>query len=389
MKNKIIFLLLICFTVSCGNNDKSDIDTASLEKISVDEKESKEKADVTFLIDTTFAKIVLLELNSECLIGEVTSLYYRNNKIIVFDGMTHGIYIFNDDGSYYSKIHAVGQGPGEYAPRVNYILATDSTIAVLCPVIKKILYYNYEGRHLYDVNLYGAYGNAFYTFDNRIYHLICGWGSMSEGLYGYFCVDTLNGIIDKRLPFTESTDLINRGWMLYNIIFCGEERVLAIRSTFDIIWEITPDNTFRPCYHIDVLSNKMPREIAEGNAVKALESGFSLGVTRVMEHGKYLFLNMRRYNTMIYDKEQKSAVSFSKYHEIPAWDFQVRFNDRTSFQDKYILFDSPMDISDLNIAIEYFKTLPDSRLKTEYLNALLKIEDDEMNPLICILKFKE
>jgi hypothetical protein len=380
-----LLIFFLCF--SCGKNSRQDVNISSLEKISINEKESKEKADATFLIDTAFARMVLLELNSECLIGEVTSLYYKNNKIIVFDKKTHGVYIFNDDGSYYSKIHAVGQGPGEYAPRVDYILATDSTIAVLCPVIKKILYYNYEGRHLYDVNLYGAYGNAFYTFDNRIYHLICGWGFMSEGRYGYFCVDTLNGIIDRQIPFTDMDDKSGRGWMLYNIIFCGENRTLSIRSTFDIIWEITSDNVFKPCYYIDIVRNKMPREIAEGNALEAIESGYSMGVERVMEHGKYMFLIMHGYNTMIYDKEQKNVVSFSKYYEIPAWDYQVRFNDITSFQDKYILNEAL--VYDINDAVEYVKTLPDSRFKTEYLNALLKIEDDDMNPLICILKFKE
>ncbi|MDR3262292.1 MAG: 6-bladed beta-propeller [Tannerella sp.] len=389
MKKNYLFLLLICLLVACHQSGPSGIDITSLEKISIDEKESTEKADATFLIDTTFARMVLLELNSECLIGEVTSLYYKNNKIIVFDKQTHSVYIFNEDGSYYSKIHAVGQGPGEYSQRVDFVLATDSTIAVLCPVIKKILYYNYEGKHLYDINLYGAYGNAFYTFDNKIFHLIAGWGSMSEGRYGYFCVDAEKGIIDKQIPFTSSQDRIGQGWLLYNIVFCGEDRTLAIRSTLDIIWEITPDNVFEPCYYIDILSNKMPREIAEGNVEGALASGFSLGVTRVMEHGKYLFLIMRDYNTVIYDKEKKNAVSLSKYYEIPEWDFHVRFNDDVSFQDKYILFEEPMDISDLNLVIEYVKTLPDSRIKTKYLNALMKIEDDEMNPLICILKFKE
>ncbi|MDR3252147.1 MAG: hypothetical protein LBT35_01065, partial [Tannerella sp.] len=160
----------------------------------------------------------------------------------------------------------------------------------------------------------------------------------------------------------------------------------------DTIWEITSENIFRSCYYIDIVRHKMPRAIAEGNVDKAFDSGYSLGVKRVMEHGKYLFLNINinsSINTALYDKEKQKVVSISNNYTIPAWKFRVRFNKTTSFQDKYILYENPVDIELLKSSIEYYEGLPDSRLKTETLNAFKKIEHDEMNPMICILKFKE
>jgi hypothetical protein len=388
-KTIYLSLLIISIFYACGNSRQ--IDASSLETISIDENDIVKEVDATFLLDTTFARMVLLELNDESLIGEVSSIYYKNNKIIIFDRQTHGVYIFNDDGSYYSKIHAVGGGPGEYNSSVDFVLATDSTIAVLCPTINKILYYNFEGKHLYDINLHGAYGNAFNTFDNRVFHLVAQWGFMPIGKYGYFCVDTQEGVVDKQLFFTDEDDKVNRGWWLYNIIYNGKDRSLAIRSTMDTIWEITPENVFRSRYYIDIVRHKMPRSVAEGNVSKALESGFSLGVKRVMEYKKYLFLNLINpsRNTVLYDKEEKKVVSISDNYSIPAWKFRVRFDDRTSFQDKYILYENPVNLDFLQEAIEYYEKLPDSRLKTETLNAFKKIEHDEMNPMICILKFKE
>ncbi|MDR3252003.1 MAG: 6-bladed beta-propeller, partial [Tannerella sp.] len=270
--NKNIFFVIVTalfLVYACGDSQQSD--DSSIETISIDENDRVEEVDATFLLDTTFARMVLLELNDESLIGEVSSIHYKNNKIIIFDEMTNGVYIFNDDGSYYSKIHAVGGGPGEYTSDVKFALATDSTIAVLDPFINKILYYNYEGKHLYDIRLHGAYGNVFNTFDNRAFHLVAQWGFSSIGKYGYFCIDNQKGIVDKKLPFTDDDVKIGRGWGLDNAIYNGKERSLALRTSMDTIWEITSENIFRSCYYIDIVRHKMPRAIAEGNVDKAFD----------------------------------------------------------------------------------------------------------------------
>ena len=56
-----------------------------------------------------------LETTDECEIGRISRVLYHNGKYIVVDELTNTVFIFTEDGRYYSKIQAAGNGPGEYA----------------------------------------------------------------------------------------------------------------------------------------------------------------------------------------------------------------------------------------------------------------------------------
>ena len=385
-----IFSILLCGCFEKKTKQKDNENNAFIETITIDEKQFKENVDATFLLDTSFVEVILLETNPLCLIGEVTEIFYKNDKIIIYDAKTLGIYLFNFDGTFYSKIHYIGGGPGEYPPRINNVFVTDSYIALLCTEIDKILFYDYEGKYLHSIPTKGATGSAFCTFDNNKFHIMNNWGFIGNNMFGYFCIDAKKGITNKQHPFTEEANKVNRGWGLYSYMSFRDERALAIRSSIDTIYEISRNNEITPRYYVDLVHNKMPREIAEGSSDRAFDSGYSLGVRRVLESDKYMFLCFKGF-TAIYDKKENKVVSLGNSLKIPDWGTSLEFAYSSNIQGDYLLIDN-LDSHMYEFIDEIIETIaneaPESIFKTKRLDAFKRVKNEEDNTIIYIYKLK-
>lgn len=87
-------------------------------------------------------------------IGKINRILYLNEKYIVWDGLTNMVFIFNDDGTYYSKIDAIGNGPGEYAQIIDIAINKyDGTIKILDAMQKKIVTFDKEGQFVGETKL--------------------------------------------------------------------------------------------------------------------------------------------------------------------------------------------------------------------------------------------
>ena len=383
-----LFLIIISALWGCQSSATKHSDSISLETIEIDEKLCKDTVDASFLIDTSYVEVVSLETNTESLIGNIKRIYLKNDKIIIFDDKTFGVYLFNMDGSYYSKIHSVGNGPGEYPPDIYDVFVTDSCIALFCPAMNKILCYSYEGKHLRNISLIGVSGRSFGTFDDNKFHIISNWIPSRAGRYNYFCVDIEKGVTNRQLSFTKEDVRVGRGWGLSSYLSFNDERALAILSTSNTIYEISQQNEICARYYVDILKNRMPDEIAEGDALKAIESGFSLGLDGILESKRYMFLGFDHY-TAIYDKESRSVVTMGKNIKIPDIPTTLRFKTASNIQGDKLIYKQTDFYSFMEDTFEYVNSFPESSFKSKYLNALNNIKSEEDNPIITILKFKQ
>lgn len=59
-------------------------------------------------------KCVPLETNDESIFNDISKLIYRNNRFYIFDREGKSVFIFDNNGTFIRKIHAVGGGPEEY-----------------------------------------------------------------------------------------------------------------------------------------------------------------------------------------------------------------------------------------------------------------------------------
>lgn len=62
----------------------------------------------------SIVKMIPLQTTTDCLIQEISKLYFTDNYIIVFDQHHNNIFLFDNEGKFVRKIGVKGQGPTEY-----------------------------------------------------------------------------------------------------------------------------------------------------------------------------------------------------------------------------------------------------------------------------------
>ena len=395
MKKLIIYCLIFCclliVTFSCKNIPENT-EPSPLSEIFVDHHYLTKSIDASTMIDTSYHQFINLETNDSCLIGEIGRIVMRNDKIIIYDSLVKQVLVFNLDGSFHSKVAAVGQGPDEYPPIVNDCFIGDQFIGILVPVINKIKLYDFDGDFVKEISLGGSWGTTYFTFDEQSYFLINDWSTSEQGSFRFFAFDEGNTRMDKYLPFDMNT-FEDRGWGLDNHYTIYDDHALIIYSTNDTIYQITESMAgIEPLFRINILNNKLSEELIKGNGRDALmasiESGKITGIVNIAETSSYIILTTSNYNYLFYNKKTKEVESFTKSLTMPQWgDFSIGWN-RSFIQDDTI-------ISSFSPSIVMFvmkdwleeAEFSDKSFEKEIRKATDALKDETDNPIILIQRF--
>lgn len=147
MKKSVTLLFVLCFLFSCRSS--WDGNAEHVYAINIDEAQKNE-----FYSIFDSVAYIPLETMEDLEIGKINRILYLNEKYIVWDGLTNMVFIFNDDGTYYSKIDAIGNGPGEYAQIIDIAINKyDGTIKILDAMQKKIVTFDKEGQFVGETKL--------------------------------------------------------------------------------------------------------------------------------------------------------------------------------------------------------------------------------------------
>lgn len=393
MKNRLCACCILLSLISCSLKESKVISTP-LETILFDVDNVEKLVNASFLIDTLNYEIVPLETIQDCLIGEATNIWLRNDKIIVYDEKSKGVFVFNRDGTYYSRILAIGQGPGEYPPIINDVVVTQSHICIFPPVAGKIFLYDFDGQFCNTIDLQGGWGDTFFTFDEKNYYLINIWSDSRKGLYHFFRLMPEKGKIESFHPFDKLAIKERRGWGLDNYCSVYNNRALVLISTMDTIYEINNRNEFHPLYFVDIIKNRIPRKLAEGDAYTALERSienqYITGANKIMESSKHIFLTMSNRNVLLYNKNKKEVEIAGDEFSIPSWgNWRFRLDVGTSIEDDRLLSIIPAhDCMLIKESIGSVK-FEDKKFEHVYKNVLDQIESEDNNPIVFIIKLKD
>jgi len=388
MKKLIIpFIFTVLFFICCNKN--TDSDQVDLERIVVDIKQLEYETDGTFLVDTTSFEVVALETNPKCLIGEIAKVHLRRDKIIVYDELTKSAFIFNRDGSYYSRVHALGNGPGEYPPVVNDMVIMDRHVGVLIPVLNKIMLYNFEGEYERDISLHGTWGYTFFSFDNEKYYIVNNGSRSQKGCYRLFQFDINKGKVKGFLPFEAD----NSGWGLKNYYSLYDNKALIIYSTIDTIFEVKPDEDIAPRYFVDIVHNKLPQRLVRGDGHTALEvsirENLLTGVDKIMETKKYIILNISNDFGVVYDKRDKKVVATSEIFSLDGvGGFPIYLLSEQGTLENDVLINTVSSEIALYVYKDAFNenTLKNKHFAKKYTEAVSKLKDGDDNPILIIYK---
>lgn len=396
MKNSTIFISLIVAMLSCSLVDKNAPE--EIETIRIDVDKSTKTKDISAWIDTSYYEIVPLETKPNCLIGEIKKIWVRGNKILVYDEMAKGIYVFNRDGSYHGCIIAVGNGPGQYPLPLNDVVVTDSHIYIFPPVSGKIFAYDFEGKFEKTIDLNGTWGDTFFTWDEEVFNLIASWSNSKRGAFQLHVLDTKNNCVNSIGPVNENDLKNRRGWGLDNYYSLYNKRALILVSTVDTIFEVSEDKIFVPRYYADIQKKKLPHKIACGNAYEALHYAINndciKGIDKIEETSRYLFLMLgdsEKDYIVTYDKKKKEVESISNFFTIHAWgDIQCSLS-----QSSVIENDTLISWISANICMRWKENnfgsynFNNKGFEDAYKKAINSIRTEEDNPVVFLIKFEK
>lgn len=116
--NKINLITILFFLIlSCKHNEKkaneprnsSTLQNNSFQTINLTDPSNLKIEDI---IDSIH--YIQLETNMECLISNIRKIEAFDNKFYILDDKGAGVYIFDNEGHFISKISNQGRGPKEY-----------------------------------------------------------------------------------------------------------------------------------------------------------------------------------------------------------------------------------------------------------------------------------
>ena len=140
-------LLLLAMMAICILACQSQTGTIKIIPVNIHEDSPVKLSEITEEI-----KKISLELtdDDESLIGIITKVIYRDDRLIIYDGgKTSKVLLFDSEGKYIRQIGRRGQGPGEYNG-INDIAYDKSEHIIFIATYGKILCYNTEGVFLHE-----------------------------------------------------------------------------------------------------------------------------------------------------------------------------------------------------------------------------------------------
>ena len=88
-----------------------------------------------------------LQTNEEITVGEVRKLLIRNGRMYIWDRLSESVFCFDTSGNYLYRVHAQGQGPGEYGRTSDFSLdMNNGHICIFSDVDRAIFEYDENGK---------------------------------------------------------------------------------------------------------------------------------------------------------------------------------------------------------------------------------------------------
>lgn len=155
--NSIIIGLSI---LSCGNSQTLSGDYSGVETITIDTEDHRFVS-----LDNIVEKVdfVRLETTEDCIIGDISHLFFVDNKIIVADQLTsQSIFVFDINGNFLNRISHLGNGPHEYLDITDVDVTPSGLIVIKDNVKDKLLFFEPNGKFVKErIDIEGGMDLAF------------------------------------------------------------------------------------------------------------------------------------------------------------------------------------------------------------------------------------
>lgn len=267
MKNNLR-VLLILFLFSCGtkshqkdtNNIFQRITTSQEKLATLSIVENEDLYDVA--TDFSGINLIALESNNDCQMGQISKIFFSENRIIIYDQILKCVFFFNSDGKYLYKIDKKGKGPGEYIDisTIDYNRLTKEVI-IADLNYHKLLIYSIDGVFLrekiipFTSSEFCISNNYFFFYTNYNPNI----GTKEDFKYNLIVTDNSFRVVDKIFGFSNlnKIHLFSSGTAFAH--YLNSEDFLFNPVYSDTIYEIQ-NYTIQPKYVLDFKGKKLSIE---------------------------------------------------------------------------------------------------------------------------------
>ncbi|MDD4819406.1 MAG: 6-bladed beta-propeller [Flavobacteriales bacterium] len=305
MKNNIYIVTFIFFSIfifGCKNEKKDT--TPTIKTISVDVEKAEKDKDISDIMDTSFFKVVALQTSQESLVGgKIKGIFYRNDKLYIWEEQTNSLFMFDSNGKYLNKIHSVGEGPNDYRA-MSSVRMTKDRIYVFDKGGSKILYYDVDCNLLGTISVKDVLKKVFNTnevfvINDRLYfadQLLNESKAKYGDPYKLCSMDMVSGGFNKYLPYN-TQDAPSYNFYLrdqqYSII---NDSVRLMCCKTDTVYVATKDNVSAE-YILDFGDKSLPKNMIQENSIKEIKTNpqynrYVYDITNMMDTDRYLIFRL-------------------------------------------------------------------------------------------------
>jgi len=226
--------LLLCSSYGGSQESKLVRKTVMAGKNTIKESDFGKKYDFFDIVKDI--EFVPLEMTDESIVGSVSKIKFYNTFMLVLDGQTKSIFIFDDKGKYIRKISRVGKGPGEYNDIDDFCVHPTTGMITIVTSFGKIITYSFDLKEFKEYNDV-PYAVGIEQFNNGYYAI-----TSIEKEANLYILDANMKIVHKGLanPFPMPI-ILNKSFSKY-----GDTILCRLPTHYnDTIYQITP-NSFRP-----------------------------------------------------------------------------------------------------------------------------------------------
>jgi hypothetical protein len=313
---KIWGIIILFLLVSCTSNTNNESRIKDTIVLNIDKILSNNKLLYSNFFNS--CKIVPLETNDSCLIGQIDEIHISNNELFILDSRSaKGLFVFNQRGEFIRKIGKLGRGPGEYRnPSTFKLNEKGKEIYILDRNYQEIYRYSYTGRYLGKIKVPGNGAADFIVnSQNQIYiSSVMGRGNNS------YLLRELNiegQELEKWFPMPE----YGKGWSfnLARAAFCQTSQDIKYSEPYlDTIYSIYP-NDVKPFLYLssnNFLTSKDLMEIGSSSSGLS-ESKKIYGPTDYYEDNNLVFMVIKNKSMpyfILFNKQNQNSLAVAFYN---------------------------------------------------------------------------
>lgn len=234
-KNFIYGLIALCFLAQSCDNKR---DTVKLKIIRVETASSK-------ALDISQGKVIKFEASDSSLLYDISKVLLEKNKLFVFS--RDKVVAFDTLGNFLHKVGSKGGAPFEYS-HLSSFYKVDDNLAIYDAMLKKILYYDYDGKYLNSIIL----PDCEYPIAD-IQPLSSG-GYIAKNMYqGIENSTPLGAVLNSSFQVDRKLlgRYVNTGFTVKDNFSSSPNSIVYVEAMNDTIYSIEKSGFVTPKYYVD------------------------------------------------------------------------------------------------------------------------------------------